>query len=158
MLKAVVTNIPGSPEGALLLGLTPENWTRLMANQPIPVQAAQLGLTPLVIIITAGVTVDAILADAQAADLRLDDSTLPPARPAADLRDVVEAVADVWPGEDPRLVRRVAAAALDTAWRHAAGDPVVARFVCPVCRTASTDHGDVRSGYCGRCRDVTGVS
>lgn len=147
---------PRPPDGALLLGLTPENWTRLMDRQPILVQSGQLGLPPLVIIITAGETVDAILADAEAADLRLDQTTMPPARPAAAQPAAIEAVAAVWQDRDRQLVRRVAAAALDTAWRIAAGDPPVAQFVCPVCRAASTSHGDVREGYCARCRDVTG--
>lgn len=50
----------------LLLGLSGENVTRLMADEPIKFNLAELGLPPMVVVIVGGRTEDAIVAQLRA--------------------------------------------------------------------------------------------
>lgn len=54
MLKGRATTSDGA--GALVLGLSYQNLTRLSAGQPIALDAADVGLPPLKIVIVAGGT------------------------------------------------------------------------------------------------------
>lgn len=58
MIKAVGRTGLGSP--LLILGLSGENMTRLMAAEPISFDLADLGLPPMRVIIVGGRTEDAI--------------------------------------------------------------------------------------------------
>lgn len=58
MIKAVGRTGLGSP--LLILGLSGENMTRLMAGEPISFDLADLGLPPMRVIIVGGRTEDAI--------------------------------------------------------------------------------------------------
>ncbi|MET9086144.1 hypothetical protein ABZX77_30435 [Streptomyces sp. NPDC004237] len=54
MIKAVLREPSGAP--VIVLGLSGENMARLMANEPIIVQAADLGLPPMKILVMGGRT------------------------------------------------------------------------------------------------------
>lgn len=54
MIKAVLRDQAGAP--VVLLGLSGENITRLMADEPISINLAELGLPPLRIAIVGGRT------------------------------------------------------------------------------------------------------
>lgn len=54
MIKAVLRDTNGAP--VILLGLSGENVTRLMADEPIKVNLAEIGLPPLQIAIIGGRT------------------------------------------------------------------------------------------------------
>lgn len=58
MIKAFGTAGDGTP--LLLLGLSGENMTRLMADEPIVVNVAGLGMPPTTVVIIGGRTEDAI--------------------------------------------------------------------------------------------------
>lgn len=58
MIKAV-GQIEGQP--MLLLGLSGENVTRLMADEPIKFNLTELGLPPMVVVIVGGRTEESIL-------------------------------------------------------------------------------------------------
>lgn len=58
MIKAVLRTALGQP--VILLGLSGENVTRLMADEPIKINLAELGLPPLQIAIVGGRTEDDI--------------------------------------------------------------------------------------------------
>lgn len=60
MIKMVVA---GPDKPLLVLGLSGENMTRLMANEPVLLDTAALGLPPMKIVIVGGRTEDSILAD-----------------------------------------------------------------------------------------------
>lgn len=60
MIKAAGTR-GGKP--ALILGLSGENMTRLMAGEPIMLDTAALGLPEMTVVICGGRTEDAITAD-----------------------------------------------------------------------------------------------
>lgn len=60
MIKALLRERGG--QAIVVLGLTGENMTRLMANEPIVVQVAELGLKPMKILIMGGRTEEAIAA------------------------------------------------------------------------------------------------
>lgn len=59
MIKAVLRDKDGQP--VVLLGLSGENVTRLMADEPISVDLAELGLPPLRITLMGGRTEAAIV-------------------------------------------------------------------------------------------------
>lgn len=52
MIKAVLRESTGAP--VVVLGLSGENMARLMANEPIVVQVADLGLKPMKILLMGG--------------------------------------------------------------------------------------------------------
>jgi len=58
MIKAAGRLQDGRP--LLILGLSGENMTRLMADEPISIDLAQLGLPPMQVLIVGGRTEDAI--------------------------------------------------------------------------------------------------
>lgn len=58
MIKATGKTGDGRP--LVLLGLSGENVTRLMADEPIRLDLAELGLPPMVVVIVGGRTEDAI--------------------------------------------------------------------------------------------------
>lgn len=58
MIKALMYT--GSGEPIVLLGLSAENMTHLMADEPIPINLADLGLAAQRIIIVGGATEDTI--------------------------------------------------------------------------------------------------
>ena len=58
MIKATGKTGDGRP--LVLLGLSGENITRLMADEPIRFDLAELGLPPMVVVIVGGRTEDAI--------------------------------------------------------------------------------------------------
>lgn len=58
MIKAVGRTGAGVP--LLILGLSGENMTRLMADEPIKIDLAELGLRPMQVVIVGGRTEDAI--------------------------------------------------------------------------------------------------
>lgn len=58
MIKATGKTGDGRP--MVLLGLSGENVTRLMADEPIQFDLAELGLPPMVVVIVGGRTEDAI--------------------------------------------------------------------------------------------------
>lgn len=60
MIKGLLRETTGTP--VVVLGLSGENMTRLMANEPIVVQLAELGLKPMKILIVGGRTEEAIAA------------------------------------------------------------------------------------------------
>lgn len=60
MIKALLRERGG--QAIVVLGLTGENMTRLMANEPIVVQVAELGLKPMKILLMGGRTEEAIAA------------------------------------------------------------------------------------------------
>lgn len=60
MIKAAGT-LGGKP--ALILGLSGENMARLMAGEPIMLDAATLGLPEMTVVVVGGRTEDAIVAD-----------------------------------------------------------------------------------------------
>lgn len=70
MIKAV-----GKADGKpmLLLGLSGENMTRLMADEPIKFDLAELGLPAMVVVIIGGRTESAIMAQLHAAGLLLQE-------------------------------------------------------------------------------------
>ncbi len=63
MIKAAGV-LGGKP--ALILGLSGENMTRLMAGEPIMLDTAALGLPEMTVVVVGGRTEDAILADLRA--------------------------------------------------------------------------------------------
>lgn len=60
MIKAVLREPAGT--AVVVLGLSGENMTRLMADEPIVVQLAELGLKPMKILIMGGRTEEDIAA------------------------------------------------------------------------------------------------
>lgn len=60
MIKALLRESTGVP--VVVLGLSGENMARLMADEPIVVQVAELGLKPMKILIVGGRTEEAIAA------------------------------------------------------------------------------------------------
>lgn len=58
MIKAVGRDGLGRP--LLIIGLSGENMTRLMADEPIRFDMAEVGLPPLTVVIVGGRTEDAI--------------------------------------------------------------------------------------------------
>ncbi|MFB7596910.1 hypothetical protein [Streptomyces sp. NPDC056160] len=54
MIKALLRETTGAP--VVVLGLSDENMTRLMADEPIVVQLANLGLKPMKVLIVGGRT------------------------------------------------------------------------------------------------------
>lgn len=60
MIKALLREATGAP--VVVLGLSGENMARLMADEPIVVQVAELGLKPMKILIVGGRTEEAIAA------------------------------------------------------------------------------------------------
>jgi hypothetical protein len=60
MIKAVGRRADGVP--LLLIGLSHENIARLVADEPISFDAADLGLPPMMIIVAAGRTEDELAA------------------------------------------------------------------------------------------------
>ncbi|GHA01297.1 hypothetical protein ACFOOM_12265 [Streptomyces echinoruber] len=54
MIKALLRESTGAP--VVVLGLSAENMTRLMADEPIVVQLAELGLKPMKVLIVGGRT------------------------------------------------------------------------------------------------------
>lgn len=60
MIKAVLRESTGAP--VVVLGLSGENMARLMADEPIVVQLAELGLKPMKILVMGGRTEEAITA------------------------------------------------------------------------------------------------
>ena len=78
MIKAAGRTGDGTP--LAILGLSGENMTRLMADEPIRVNLAELGLPSVQILIVGGRTEGAITAQLQQAGLLTDDR--PPPRPA----------------------------------------------------------------------------
>lgn len=63
MIKAAGT-VGGKP--MLILGLSGENMTRLMAGEPIMLDAAALGLPDMTVVVVGGRTEDSITADLRA--------------------------------------------------------------------------------------------
>lgn len=61
MIKALLREPTGAP--VIVLGLSGENMTRLLADEPIVVQLADLGLPPGKILIMGGRTEEVIAAD-----------------------------------------------------------------------------------------------
>lgn len=60
MIKALLREPAG--QAVVVLGLSGENMTRLMANEPIVIQVAELGLPPMKILLMGGRTEEAIAA------------------------------------------------------------------------------------------------
>lgn len=60
MIKAILRDKDGQP--VILLGLSGENMTRLMADEPISINLTELGLPPLRILLMGGRT-EAVIAD-----------------------------------------------------------------------------------------------
>jgi hypothetical protein len=58
MIKALLRESGG--QAIVVLGLSGENMARLMANEPIVVQVAELGLKPMKILLMGGRTEEAI--------------------------------------------------------------------------------------------------
>lgn len=65
MIKATGRTADGMP--LLVLGLSGENVTRLMADEPIRLNLADLGLPPMEVLIVGGRTEDSIITDLQTA-------------------------------------------------------------------------------------------
>lgn len=86
MIKAVAT-LGGQP--ALIVGLSGENVTRLMAGEPIPVLTAPLGLPPMQVVIMGGRTEGAIAKELtqHAAPARLQEIVIGEVRHVADQVD-----------------------------------------------------------------------
>lgn len=68
MIKGVMNTVEGP---ALFIGLSGENVTRLMADEPIKFNLSELGLPPLVVVIAGGRTEDSIMADLQANGVKI---------------------------------------------------------------------------------------
>lgn len=153
MIKAVL-NLGASTPPALFLGLDGENVTRLMADEPILVNAAALGLPALSVVLAGARTAGELIEAANAAGVKL--SRAAPADRPSDLAyaTAVEVVTQVWPGLDllPRAVRL----ALDIAAKVDAGQVPHPTITCPVCTATSANLNDVREGYCGKCCSFTG--
>lgn len=60
MIKALLRETTGAP--VVVLGLSGENMARLMADEPIVVQCADLGMKPMKILLMGGRTEEAIAA------------------------------------------------------------------------------------------------
>lgn len=157
MIKALLANSPSAPDGALLLGLEPENMRRLMNDQPIPVNAAVVGLPPLTIILVGGETHAAILAQAEEVGAQLRN-VAPLDRPSAlAYTTAFETVRALWPEYEPAALLRIASVAVDVAALVDAGQAPRPSFTCPVCNRTSGNLNDVKAGYCGACHAWTGV-
>ena len=76
MIKAVGVDKDGQP--LLLLGLSGENITRLMADEPIAFGTAELGLPPMTVVILLGRTEADIIEQLRTAGVRAPIEVLPP--------------------------------------------------------------------------------
>lgn len=72
MIKA--TGVDGNGQTLLVLGLSGENVTRLMADEPIKFDLAELGLPPMTVVIVGGRTEESILTQLRSVGL-VDDHT-----------------------------------------------------------------------------------
>lgn len=67
MIKA--TGVADNGQPMVLLGLSGENMTRLMADEPIKFDLAELGLPPMTVVIVGGRTEESILAQLRSVGL-----------------------------------------------------------------------------------------
>lgn len=160
MIKAVLTN---GRRRVLLLGLSGENMARLMADEPIPLDAAQLGLPAQPIVIVGGRTEEDIKAHVlkvggQLSDVAVSvpgDDQPPPRRPNPnDYAAAAAAVVDLAPDGTPasalaEVALNAAYAARHNRWAHGLS------YTCPRCLATSYHPQDVENGYCGACHAFT---
>lgn len=163
MIKGVLTN---GHHRVLLLGLGAENMARLAIDQPIALNAAQVGLTPQPILIVGGADEEAILEYVAASGARLalfdasppDDDQPPPRPPTEADYAAAEAGLMALPAQVPHTAGWLATAALNAAYAArvnlAAGGK---SFTCPRCLMVSQSPDDVTNRYCGACHAFTGA-
>ncbi len=72
MIKATGRTGDGKP--LVVLGLSGENMTRLMADEPIPVDLGELGLPPMQVLLVGGRTEQAIVEQLKSVGLLAPDA------------------------------------------------------------------------------------